>query len=756
MRLIRFYSFVVGFFLIHQFNYAQEITINGKVRDKNTHIEISAVNIFIKGTQIGTASDFAGRFSLKISHPGPEMIVIFQHIAYDIQEITLDSVKSLKTIYLQPRVIPLQGLEIEAQGEKLEIKKDLPQAVAVLESENFEIRGYADAGDFLRADHSVQVEEEMSGKKTVAIRGGNPDEVVVLYNGIKMNSAFDNIFDLSLIDLEDIERFEIIKGSNTALYGTGALAGVINVVPKVQQDYRIRVQQRIGTYRSGNWGIHIYQPLHRLHASYSYKEGATKRYFSGSQSSNEYLENRASHHTANLIYNFSDDTDSGTKNSISAMYIRSALNYDNHKDREHLSNLNQIVSLKYQGDIYWLRNLNISSSYHQLDENQHLSVISSEELKYVDRKFLNDSYYFNAEKSLVLPGVEFLVSYQFEKAKLKFQDGLDFSLETSGIQDVQLNRWHHGLVTIAKVHTPTGSIFMPSINFDISMRHDRVRNEKNHQYFREAPANSAESSALEYSDTRSWNETMFKFSSNMSGSHENVVFNAYMNYGTNVKFPTLFQQISYPLVSTHPATKANLNPEKNTSMEIGLEMTRNVSTYPIISGWQVSGNYFKNYYENKFRTFLTPGIPVAFYDNVQDAHITGLESKTSLFLYQKKIIVGVSLSRYFISEKAAFPFKVDRKFTLDFKINHAGYAFQMHLFKEGAQVGWVRKNLRDFDEIELLGRIDLDLHLSKTFEFYKFKLMTNLSLRNLLNNDVELAGLALRDRRIYLTMGIQY
>ena len=147
---------------------------------------------------------------------------------------------------------------------------------------------------------------------------------------------------------------------------------------------------------------------------------------------------------------------------------------------------------------------------------------------------------------------------------------------------------------------------------------------------------------------------------------------------------------------------------------------------------------------------------MAFYDNVQTAHISGLEMKSSAFLFRKKVTIELGLSRYSISEKAAFPFKYDRKATADFKIDHSGYAFQLHLFKEGEQIGWVRQSSEGFVEIELPSHTDIDLHLSKAFEFGKFKLKSNVSVRNLLNNDVDMAGIALRDRRVYFTIGIQY
>jgi hypothetical protein len=159
---------------------AQEATISGMVRDVNTHREIRGVNIYVKGSQLGTSSDISGRFFPRIPGANRQMIVVFQHIAYELHEIPLDSVAVMRYIDLQPRIIPLQEVEVEAFGaQPLNIEKDLPQTVSVIEVKNFEIRGYVAAADPLRTDPSVQVKEELSGKKTAAIRRGNPDEVVV-------------------------------------------------------------------------------------------------------------------------------------------------------------------------------------------------------------------------------------------------------------------------------------------------------------------------------------------------------------------------------------------------------------------------------------------------------------------------------------------------------------------------------------------------------------------------------------------------
>ena len=79
-----------------------------------------------------------------------------------------------------------------------------------------------------------------------------------------------------------------------------------------------------------------------------------------------------------------------------------------------------------------------------------------------------------------------------------------------------------------------------------------------------------------------------------------------------------------------------------------------------------------------------------------------------------------------------------------------------HAFHEGEQVGWIRDFRGRFSEVSLPSHFNLDLHLKKNVEIKKLKFLLNASIRNLLNEDVELVGLALRDRRYYLTMGVEY
>ncbi|MCI0507292.1 MAG: TonB-dependent receptor [Gammaproteobacteria bacterium] len=73
----------------------------------------------------------------------------------------------------------------------------------------------------------------------VYLRGAEPNYTAVLTNGVKVNDPANNrggAFDFSLIDINSIERIEIVKGPVSSLYGSDAMAGVINIITRPPQD----------------------------------------------------------------------------------------------------------------------------------------------------------------------------------------------------------------------------------------------------------------------------------------------------------------------------------------------------------------------------------------------------------------------------------------------------------------------------------------------------------------------------------------
>ena len=70
--------------------------------------------------------------------------------------------------------------------------------------------------------------------KTIYMDGASGGYVLILLDGVPVQdaSSVDNSFDIRMLTLESIERIEIVKGSQSVLYGSDAIAGVINIITK--------------------------------------------------------------------------------------------------------------------------------------------------------------------------------------------------------------------------------------------------------------------------------------------------------------------------------------------------------------------------------------------------------------------------------------------------------------------------------------------------------------------------------------------
>ncbi len=97
----------------------------------------------------------------------------------------------------------------------------------------------------------------------VTIRGSSPEQVLVLVNGKRMNSAQGGGVDLSSIRPEDIERIEIVRGGGSAMFGESAFGGVINIITKSGYGKELdgSVEYEFGSFNTHRGSAQIYGGL---------------------------------------------------------------------------------------------------------------------------------------------------------------------------------------------------------------------------------------------------------------------------------------------------------------------------------------------------------------------------------------------------------------------------------------------------------------------------------------------------------------
>ena len=119
-------------------------------------------------------------------------------------------------------------------------------------------------------------------RQTISIRGSSSEQVVVLLDGVKLNSTQNGSVDISSIPLEIIERIEILRGGEGALYGADAMGGVVNIITKKGQRSNPEAKPQLdllatyGSFQTAEASVSIGDQINAMDYFFSYTHFNTK------------------------------------------------------------------------------------------------------------------------------------------------------------------------------------------------------------------------------------------------------------------------------------------------------------------------------------------------------------------------------------------------------------------------------------------------------------------------------------------------
>ena len=147
---------------------------------------------------------------------------------------------------------------------------------------------------------------------TVFTRGANAGQTLVLLDGVEMNNPGDigNVFDFSNLQADDIERIEILRGPQSTLYGSDALAGVISIfTKKPSQNFNVTAHLEGGSYNSLRSNASVSGRINALSYLVSANDFKTKGFSSASDlyGNTEADGYKTSSFTSKLNYSFPED-----------------------------------------------------------------------------------------------------------------------------------------------------------------------------------------------------------------------------------------------------------------------------------------------------------------------------------------------------------------------------------------------------------------------------------------------------------------
>jgi len=143
--------------------------------------------------------------------------------------------------------------QIVVTGAKVaEDVEEAVEKVEVITAEEIAQKGAKTAAEALEQIPGLVIYEHP--QSTVMMQGFDGAYVKVLVNGLEVAGDIGGATELSLIPLSDVERIEIVRGASSALYGSDALGGVINIITKKPEasgkeggEFNFKTTQELGS-----------------------------------------------------------------------------------------------------------------------------------------------------------------------------------------------------------------------------------------------------------------------------------------------------------------------------------------------------------------------------------------------------------------------------------------------------------------------------------------------------------------------------
>ncbi len=256
------YMFIVVFLsiaLTAQAGFARSVT--GRVLDQQTGDPLAGANIVVEGYHIGSSTDLGGVFDIH-NVPNSEVRVIVTMIGYGSESFMLDASPNASSddhyevnFTLSPSRFELPSVVVTATQTPRFIQ-DIPVRTEVLTCEMIEQRSASTVYDALEAVPGVRVEQQCQfcNFSVLRMQGLGANHTQVLLDGQPLYSGLASVYGLQQMGTANINRIEVVKGAGSALYGSNAIAGAINIVSQTPQSSGAMVNMEFGEY-----GARVYQ-----------------------------------------------------------------------------------------------------------------------------------------------------------------------------------------------------------------------------------------------------------------------------------------------------------------------------------------------------------------------------------------------------------------------------------------------------------------------------------------------------------------
>ncbi|MBO5655587.1 MAG: carboxypeptidase-like regulatory domain-containing protein, partial [Rikenellaceae bacterium] len=209
--------------------------LTGHVTDSSTGQHLPYITIVVEGTQLASLTDGTGHFSL-YNVPIGRHTITASSVGYQSQSLEVEILKD-KTGEIKFELAPsmLEIDEVVVSGSRNETsRKESSSIVNVVSTKLFEKVAATNTAEVLNYQPGLRVEYNCSncGVPQLRINGLEGQYSQILLDSRPIFSSLAGVYGLEQLPAGMIERVEVIRGGGSALFGSSAIGGVVNIITK--------------------------------------------------------------------------------------------------------------------------------------------------------------------------------------------------------------------------------------------------------------------------------------------------------------------------------------------------------------------------------------------------------------------------------------------------------------------------------------------------------------------------------------------
>ncbi len=207
--------------------------------------------VSVQGTLLRVLTDRGGRFVLRGLPAGRQTLRVYvlgyQPASVDVTVTPGDTTHA--TLTLQPQVVPLPDLVVTASRVEQQ-RSESPVSIDVIPQVSLKLRNVVTINQALPyASGVTYAGGQFDVRGSAGLSGGVGSRVLLLLDGHPLLTGDTGEMDFDALPVLGVERIEIVKGPYSALYGSNALGGVINIITSpVPQQPHVVARAYVGVY----------------------------------------------------------------------------------------------------------------------------------------------------------------------------------------------------------------------------------------------------------------------------------------------------------------------------------------------------------------------------------------------------------------------------------------------------------------------------------------------------------------------------